>query len=41
MNSGRFLDPPEFAVFHDKGNEQNFFDRVDYTFSRPTRCTWT
>jgi hypothetical protein len=33
MNSGRFLDPPEFQVFHDKGNEQNFFDRVDYTFS--------
>ncbi len=33
LNSGRFLDPPEFAVFHDKGNELNFFDRVDYTFS--------
>ena len=33
MNSGRFLDPPEFTVFHDKGNEQNVFDRVDYTFS--------
>ncbi len=33
MNSGRFLDPPEFAVFHDKGNEQNVFDRVDYLFS--------
>jgi hypothetical protein len=33
LNSGRFLDPPEFQVFHDKGNEQNFFDRVDYTFS--------
>ncbi len=33
LNSGRFLDPPEFAVFHDKGNEQNFFDRVDYVFS--------
>jgi hypothetical protein len=33
LNSGRFLDPPEFAVFHDKGNEQNFFDRVDYNFS--------
>ena len=30
MNTGRFLDPPEFAVFHDKGNEQNIFDRVDY-----------
>jgi hypothetical protein len=33
LNSGRFLDPPEFAVMHDKGNEENFFDRVDYTFS--------
>jgi len=33
MNSGRFLDPPEFAVMHDKGNEENVFDRVDYQFS--------
>jgi len=33
LNSGRFLDPPEFAVFHDKGNEENVFDRIDYTFS--------
>jgi len=33
MNSGRFLDPPEFTVFHDKGNEENFFDRIDYTFT--------
>jgi hypothetical protein len=33
MNTGRFLDPPEFAVFHDKGNEENLFDRVDYQFS--------
>jgi hypothetical protein len=33
LNTGRFLDPPEFAVFHDKGNEQNFFDRVDYNFT--------
>jgi hypothetical protein len=30
LNSGRFLDPPEFTVFHDKGNEENLFDRVDY-----------
>ena len=30
LNTGRFLDPPEFIVFHDKGNEQNLFDRVDY-----------
>ncbi|MGD0829807.1 MAG: carboxypeptidase regulatory-like domain-containing protein [Terracidiphilus sp.] len=33
LNSGRFLDPPEFQVFHDKGNEQNIFDRADYSFS--------
>jgi hypothetical protein len=33
LNTGRFLDPPEFTVFHDKGNEENFFDRVDYTFT--------
>ena len=33
LNSGRFLDPPEFAVFHDKGNEENTFDRVDYSFT--------
>ena len=30
LNTGRFLDPPEFVVFHDKGNEENLFDRVDY-----------
>jgi hypothetical protein len=30
LNSGRFLDPPEFAVIHDKGNEQNGFDRFDF-----------
>ena len=33
LNTGRFLDPPEFTVFHDKGNEENFFDRVDYSFT--------
>ena len=33
LNTGRFLDPPEFAVIHDKGNEENIFDRVDYQFS--------
>jgi hypothetical protein len=32
LNTGRFLDPPEFVVFHDKGNEENLFDRVDYSF---------
>jgi Carboxypeptidase regulatory-like domain/TonB-dependent Receptor Plug Domain len=34
LNTGRFLDPPEFVVFHDKGNEENAFDRVDYQFSQ-------
>jgi hypothetical protein len=29
LNTGRFLDPPEFTVFHDKGNEINVFDRID------------
>jgi hypothetical protein len=29
LNTGRFLDPPEFTVFHDKGNEVNAFDRID------------
>ena len=33
LNSGRFLDPPEFKVIHDKGNEENVFDRVDYQFT--------
>jgi hypothetical protein len=33
LNSGRFLDGPEFAVVHDKGNEQNLFDRVDFQIS--------
>ena len=29
LNTGRFLDPAEFAVFHAKGNSENFFDRFD------------
>jgi len=33
LNTGRFLDPSEFTVIHDKGNEENAFDRVDYQFS--------
>ncbi|MGA8153567.1 MAG: TonB-dependent receptor [Terriglobales bacterium] len=33
LNSGRFLDPPEFFVLHDKGNEENLFDRVDFQLS--------
>jgi Carboxypeptidase regulatory-like domain len=30
LNTGRFLDGPEFNIFHDKGNEENIFDRIDY-----------
>lgn len=30
LNTGRFLDPPEFQVLHAKGNIENVFDRVDY-----------
>jgi hypothetical protein len=33
MNTGRFLDPPEFHAIHDKGNEENLFDRIDYQMS--------
>ncbi|MGA8067096.1 MAG: carboxypeptidase regulatory-like domain-containing protein, partial [Terriglobales bacterium] len=33
LNTGRFLDAPEFAVMHDRGNEQNLFDRVDFQLS--------
>jgi hypothetical protein len=34
LNTGRFLDPPEFGVMHAKGNEENFFDRVDYQLNQ-------
>jgi hypothetical protein len=34
LKSGRFLDGPEFSVFHDKGNQANLFDRVDYNVSQ-------
>ena len=33
LNTGRFLDPPEFTVMHAKGNEENVFDRVDFKLS--------
>ena len=33
LRTGRFLDPPEFNAFHDIGNQENIFDRVDYQFS--------
>ncbi len=29
LDTGRFLDPPEFAVLHDKGNQENVFERLD------------
>jgi hypothetical protein len=34
MNTSRFLDGPELAVMHDRGNEENVFDRVDF---KPTQ----
>jgi hypothetical protein len=34
LDTGRFLDGPEYQVFHDHGNEQNAFDRVDF---KPTQ----
>jgi hypothetical protein len=30
LNTGRFLDGPEYQVYHDHGNEENAFDRFDY-----------
>jgi hypothetical protein len=36
LRSGRFLDPAEFAVLHDRGNEENVFDRVDLQLSKLT-----
>jgi Carboxypeptidase regulatory-like domain len=33
LNTSRFLDPPELHAIHDKGNEENLFDRVDYQAS--------
>jgi hypothetical protein len=30
VRSGRFLDTPEFMPFHDIGNNQTVFDRLDY-----------
>lgn len=34
LNTSRFLDPPEFKVFHDRGNEENIFDRIDYNLTQ-------
>jgi hypothetical protein len=30
IRTGRFLDTPEFTAFHDKGNNETLFDRLDY-----------
>ena len=34
LHTGRFLDAPEFEVFHAKGNQQNIFNRVDFQLSQ-------
>jgi hypothetical protein len=34
LNTGRFLDGPEFQTLHDHGNQENIFDRLDYQFSK-------
>jgi Carboxypeptidase regulatory-like domain len=33
LNTSRFLDPPELQAIHDRGNQQNLFDRVDFQIS--------
>ena len=30
LNTHRFLDGPEFGILHDRGNEENLFDRLDF-----------
>ncbi|WP_213803848.1 TonB-dependent receptor [Granulicella sp. dw_53] len=30
VDSGRYLDTPEFRPMHAKGNNENFFDRIDF-----------
>jgi hypothetical protein len=34
VRSGRYLDSPEFAAHHDVGNNETFFDRLDYQLSQ-------
>jgi hypothetical protein len=34
LNTDRFLDPPEFKAFHDRGNETNVFNRADYRINQ-------
>ncbi|HEY6272559.1 MAG TPA: TonB-dependent receptor [Terriglobales bacterium] len=33
LESGRFLDPPEIVAIHDKGNQENVFNRFDFQLS--------
>jgi hypothetical protein len=33
LNTSRFLDGPEFTVLHSRGNQQNIFNRFDYTIN--------
>jgi len=33
LNSGRFLDTPEFTILHARGNQENIFDRLDFQVS--------
>jgi Carboxypeptidase regulatory-like domain/TonB-dependent Receptor Plug Domain len=40
LNTSRFLDPPEYAVFHDRGNEENAFDRFDFKLSDKDTIQW-
>jgi hypothetical protein len=39
MDTGRFLDGPEFSVMHDRGNEESLFDRVDFKPSQADTLT--
>jgi hypothetical protein len=34
LDTARFLDGPEVGVMHDRGNEENFFDRLDFKLSQ-------
>lgn len=33
LQTGRFLDTPDFLVYHAKGNQQNLFDRFDFNLN--------
>jgi hypothetical protein len=36
LQTGRFLDGPEFQTMHDHGNEENIFDRIDVDLTPAT-----